>query len=215
MKITRNRIDGSVLMATIFVGLVAFAASQAFSPVPSAAIQLIENKNLIEDGQADGVETIIQVGTPGMVGDVGPQGPRGFTGPQGPQGDVGPQGEKGDQGIQGVQGEKGDKGDKGDVGEQGIQGIQGEKGDKGDVGATGATGAPGAQGPAGATGAQGPAGPVGPMGPAGTFSSSGFIESAACYSTDPKGKIPVGTLLFGTCESRGITGINITVVTKP
>jgi len=212
MKVNRNRLDGSVLMATIFVSLVTFAVSQAFSPVPSAAIQLIENKQIIEDGVVDGVETVIRVGTPGISGDVGPQGPRGPRGPQGIQGEKGEQGVQGiqgAQGVQGVQGEKGDKGDKGDLGDQGIQGPQGEKGDKG------ATGATGAQGPQGATGAQGPAGPVGPMGPAGTFSSAGFIESAACYSTDPKGKIPVGTLLFGTCESRGITGINITVVTKP
>jgi hypothetical protein len=58
-------------------------------------------------------------------------------------------------------------------------------------------------------------GPAGPAGPAGTFSSSGYVESPACYSTDPKGKVPVGTMLFGSCASHGITGINITVVTKP
>ena len=215
MKFKRNRIDGSLIMAAIFLSLVTFAASQAFSPVPSAAIQLITNKNLIEEIENEKVETIIRAGTPGISGEVGPQGPRGFVGPQGPQG------EKGEQGIQGIQGIQGEKGD------QGIQGEQGEKGDTGATGATGATGSPGSagasggqgqqgpQGVAGAPGATGAVGPMGPSGPAGTFSSAGFIESPACYSTDPKGKIPFGTMLFGKCEALGIKGIDITIVTRP
>lgn len=199
----RNRFDGVVIIFLIFIGLVAISAAQALSPTPSAAIQLITNKNLIEETQGEDPQTVIVAGTPGLSGDIGPRGPRGFVGPQGPQGDQGIQGiqgEKGEQGIQGIQGEKGELGD------QGIQGPQGDKGDKGD------TGSQGPQGPAGATG---PVGPMGPAGPTGTFNSAGFIESPACYSTDPKGKIPVGTMLFGTCASHGITGINITVVTKP
>jgi hypothetical protein len=203
MKFKRNRIDGSLIMAAIFLSLVTFAASQAFSPVPSAAIQLITNKNLIEEIENEKVETIIRAGTPGISGEVGPQGPRGFVGPQGPQG------EKGEQGIQGVQGEKGEPGDRG------IQGEQGEKGDTGAIGATGSSGGAGPQGPQGPQGATGAVGPMGPSGPAGTFSSAGFIESPACYSTDPKGKIPVGTMLFGRCSSLGINGINIILVTKP
>lgn len=199
----RNKFDGVVIIFLIFIGLVAISAAQALSPTPSAAIQLITNKNLIEETQGEDPQTVIVAGTPGLSGDIGPRGPRGFVGPQGPQGDQGIQGiqgEKGEQGIQGIQGEKGELGD------QGIQGPQGDKGDKGD------TGSQGPQGPAGATG---PVGPMGPAGPTGTFNSAGFIESPACYSTDPKGKIPVGTMLFGTCASHGITGINITVVTKP
>ena len=90
-----------------------------------------------------------------------------------------------------------------------VLGGVGAKGDKGD------TGAQGPQGPQGPSGSTGPVGPMGPAGPTGTFNSAGFIESPACYSTDPKGKIPVGTMIFGTCVSQGITGINITVVTKP
>ncbi len=208
----RNRFDGVVIIFLIFIGLVAISAAQALSPTPSAAIQLITNKNLIEETQGDDPETVILAGTPGLSGDLGPRGPRGFVGPQGPQG---PQGEKGEQGIQGIQGEKGEQGiqgiqgQKGELGDQGIQGPQGDKGDKGD------TGAQGPQGPQGPSGSTGPVGPMGPAGPTGTFNSAGFIESPACYSTDPKGKIPVGTMLFGTCASHGITGINITVVTKP
>ena len=211
----RNRFDGVVIIFLIFIGLVAISAAQALSPTPSAAIQLITNKNLIEETQGEDPQTVIVAGTPGVSGDLGPRGPRGFIGPQGPQGDQGIQGiqgEKGEQGIQGIQGEKGELGD------QGIQGNQGDKGEKGDTGATGATGSSGGQGPQGPQGPPGSTGPVGPMGPAGptgTFNSAGFIESPACYSTDPKGKIPVGTMLFGTCASHGITGINITVVTKP
>lgn len=205
----RNRFDGVVIIFLIFIGLVAISAAQALSPTPSAAIQLITNKNLIEETQGDDPETVILAGTPGLSGDLGPRGPRGFVGPQGPQG------EKGEQGIQGIQGEKGEQGiqgiqgQKGELGDQGIQGPQGDKGDKGD------TGAQGPQGPQGPSGSTGPIGPMGPAGPTGTFNSAGFIESPACYSTDPKGKIPVGTMLFGTCASHGITGINITVVTKP
>ncbi len=205
----RNRFDGVVIIFLIFIGLVAISAAQALSPTPSAAIQLITNKNLIEETQGDDPETVILAGTPGLSGDLGPRGPRGFVGPQGPQG------EKGEQGIQGIQGEKGEQGiqgiqgQKGELGDQGIQGPQGDKGDKGD------TGAQGPQGPQGPSGSTGPVGPMGPAGPTGTFNSAGFIESPACYSTDPKGKIPVGTMLFGTCASHGITGINITVVTKP
>ena len=205
----RNRFDGVVIIFLIFIGLVAISAAQALSPTPSAAIQLITNKNLIEETQGDDPETMILAGTPGLSGDLGPRGPRGFVGPQGPQG------EKGEQGIQGIQGEKGEQGiqgiqgEKGELGDQGIQGPQGDKGDKGD------TGAQGPQGPQGPSGSTGPVGPMGPAGPTGTFNSAGFIESPACYSTDPKGKIPVGTMLFGTCASHGITGINITVVTKP
>ena len=208
----RNRFDGVVIIFLIFIGLVAISAAQALSPTPSAAIQLITNKNLIEETQGDDPETVILAGTPGLSGDLGPRGPRGFVGPQGPQG---PQGEKGEQGIQGIQGEKGEQGiqgiqgQKGELGDQGIQGPQGDKGDKGD------TGAQGPQGPQGPSGSTGPIGPMGPAGPTGTFNSAGFIESPACYSTDPKGKIPVGTMLFGTCASQGITGINITIVTKP
>ena len=215
MKFKRNRIDGSLIMAAIFLSLVTFAASQAFSPVPSAAIQLITNKNLTEEIENEKVETIIRAGTPGISGEVGPQGPRGFVGPQGPQGEKGEQGiqgiqgEKGEQGIQGVQGEKGEPGDRG------IQGEQGEKGDTGAIGATGSSGGAGPQGQQGPQGATGAVGPMGPSGPAGTFSSAGFIESPACYSTDPKGKIPVGTMLFGRCSSLGINGINIILVTKP
>ncbi len=209
MKVKRNRIDGSVLITVIFLSLVTFAVSQALSPVPSAAIQLVTNKNLIEDAESAGSQTIIRAGTPGIPGDVGPQGPRGFTGAQGPQGPQGEQGVQGIQGVQGVQGERGPqgeqgvKGETGMVGDQGAQGVKGEKGDKGDKGDTGATG------PQGATG------PMGPSGPSGTFNTSGFVESIACYSTDPKGKVPVGTLLFGNCESHGITGNNITIVTRP
>lgn len=205
----RNRFDGVVIIFLIFIGLVAISAAQALSPTPSAAIQLITNKNLIEETQGDDPETVILAGTPGLSGDLGPRGPRGFVGPQGPQG------EKGEQGIQGIQGEKGEQGiqgiqgQKGELGDQGIQGPQGDKGDKGD------TGAQGPQGPQGPSGSTGPVGPMGPAGPTGTFNSAGFIESPACYSTDPKGKIPVGTMLFGTCASQGITGINITIVTKP
>lgn len=205
----RNKFDGVVIIFFIFIGLVAISAAQALSPTPSAAIQLITNKNLIEETQGDDPETVILAGTPGVSGDLGPRGPRGFVGPQGPQG------EKGEQGIQGIQGEKGEQGiqgiqgQKGELGDQGIQGPQGDKGDKGD------TGAQGPQGPQGPSGSTGPVGPMGPAGPTGTFNSAGFIESPACYSTDPKGKIPVGTMLFGTCASHGITGINITVVTKP
>ena len=205
----RNKFDGVVIIFLIFIGLVAISAAQALSPTPSAAIQLITNKNLIEETQGDDPETVILAGTPGLSGDLGPRGPRGFVGPQGPQG------EKGEQGIQGIQGEKGEQGiqgiqgQKGELGDQGIQGPQGDKGDKGD------TGAQGPQGPQGPSGSTGPVGPMGPAGPTGTFNSAGFIESPACYSTDPKGKIPVGTMLFGTCASHGITGINITVVTKP
>ena len=205
----RNKFDGVVIIFFIFIGLVAISAAQALSPTPSAAIQLITNKNLIEETQGDDPETVILAGTPGVSGDLGPRGPRGFVGPQGPQG------EKGEQGIQGIQGQKGDQGiqgiqgQKGELGDQGIQGPQGDKGDKGD------TGAQGPQGPQGPSGSTGPVGPMGPAGPTGTFNSAGFIESPACYSTDPKGKIPVGTMLFGTCASHGITGINITVVTKP
>lgn len=203
MKVKRNRIDGSVLITVIFLTLVTFAVSQALSPIPSAAIQLVTTKNLIEDGQGAGSETIIRAGTPGISGDLGPQGPRGERGPQGEQG---PQGIPGSQGERGPQGEQGVKGETGMVGDQGIQGPQGEKGDKGD---TGATGPQGPQGPQGATG------PMGPSGPSGTFNTSGFVESIACYSTDPKGKVPVGTLLFGSCASHGITGNNITIVTRP
>ncbi len=203
MKVRRNRIDGSVLIAVIFLSLVTFAVSQALSPVPSAAIQLISTKNLIEDAESAGSQTIIRAGTPGISGDVGPQGPRGERGPQGVQG---LQGIQGVQGERGPQGEQGVKGETGMVGDQGIQGPQGEKGDKGD---TGATGPQGPQGPQGATG------PMGPSGPSGTFNTSGFVESIACYSTDPKGKVPVGTLLFGSCASHGITGNNITIVTRP
>lgn len=205
----RNKFDGVVIIFFIFIGLVAISAAQALSPTPSAAIQLITNKNLIEETQGDDPETVILAGTPGLSGDLGPRGPRGFVGPQGPQG------EKGEQGIQGIQGEKGEQGiqgiqgQKGELGDQGIQGPQGDKGDKGD------TGAQGPQGPQGPSGSTGPVGPMGPAGPTGTFNSAGFIESPACYSTDPKGKIPVGTMLFGTCASQGITGINITIVTKP
>ncbi len=205
----RNKFDGVVIIFFIFIGLVAISAAQALSPTPSAAIQLITNKNLIEETQGDDPETVILAGTPGVSGDLGPRGPRGFVGPQGPQG------EKGEQGIQGIQGEKGEQGiqgiqgQKGELGDQGIQGPQGDKGDKGD------TGAQGPQGPQGPSGSTGPVGPMGPAGPTGTFNSAGFIESPACYSTDPKGKIPVGTMIFGTCVSQGITGINITVVTKP
>jgi hypothetical protein len=205
----RNKFDGVVIIFFIFIGLVAISAAQALSPTPSAAIQLITNKNLIEETQGDDPETVILAGTPGLSGDLGPRGPRGFVGPQGPQG------EKGEQGIQGIQGEKGEQGiqgiqgQKGELGDQGIQGPQGDKGDKGD------TGAQGPQGPQGPSGSTGPVGPMGPAGPTGTFNSAGFIESPACYSTDPKGKIPVGTMIFGTCASQGITGINITIVTKP
>ena len=211
----RNKFDGVVIIFFIFIGLVAISAAQALSPTPSAAIQLITNKNLIEETQGDDPETVILAGTPGVSGDLGPRGPRGFVGPQGPQG------EKGEQGIQGIQGEKGDQGiqgPQGEKGDQGIQGVQGDKGEKGDTGATGASGSSGGQGPQGPqgpAGATGPVGPMGPAGPTGTFNSAGFIESPACYSTDPKGKIPVGTMLFGTCASHGITGINITIVTKP
>ena len=151
----RNKFDGVVIIFFIFIGLVAISAAQALSPTPSAAIQLITNKNLIEETQGDDPETVILAGTPGVSGDLGPRGPRGFVGPQGPQGP---------------------------------------------------------QGPSGSTG---PIGPMGPAGPTGTINSAGFSESPACYSTDPKGKIPVGTMIFGTCVSQGITGINITVVTKP
>ncbi len=208
----RNKFDGVVIIFLIFIGLVAISAAQALSPTPSAAIQLITNKNLIEETQGDDPETVIVAGTPGTSGDLGPRGPRGFVGPQGPQGEKGEQGIQGIQGIQGEKGEQGIQGEKGELGDQGIQGPQGDKGDKGDKGDTGAQGPQGPQGPAGATG---PVGPMGPAGPTGTFNSAGFIESPACYSTDPKGKIPVGTMLFGTCASHGITGINITIVTKP
>ncbi len=208
----RNKFDGVVIIFLIFIGLVAISAAQALSPTPSAAIQLITNKNLIEETQGDDPETVIVAGTPGTSGDLGPRGPRGFVGPQGPQGEKGEQGIQGIQGETGAQGIQGPQGEKGELGDQGIQGPQGDKGDKGDKGDTGAQGPQGPQGPAGATG---PVGPMGPAGPTGTFNSAGFIESPACYSTDPKGKIPVGTMLFGTCASHGITGINITIVTKP
>ena len=205
----RNKFDGVVIIFLIFIGLVAISAAQALSPTPSAAIQLITNKNLIEETQGDDPETGIVAGTPGTSGDLGPRGPRGFVGPQGPQGEKGEQGIQGIQGETGAQGIQGPQGEKGELGDQGIQGPQGDKGDKGD------TGAQGPQGPQGPAGATGPVGPMGPAGPTGTFNSAGFIESPACYSTDPKGKIPVGTMLFGTCASHGITGINITIVTKP
>lgn len=205
----RNKFDGVVIIFLIFIGLVAISAAQALSPTPSAAIQLITNKNLIEETQGDDPETVIVAGTPGTSGDLGPRGPRGFVGPQGPQGEKGEQGIQGIQGETGAQGIQGPQGEKGELGDQGIQGPQGDKGDKGD------TGAQGPQGPQGPAGATGPVGPMGPAGPTGTFNSAGFIESPACYSTDPKGKIPVGTMLFGTCASHGITGINITIVTKP
>ena len=143
MKVKRNRIDGSVLITVIFLTLVTFAVSQALSPIPSAAIQLVTTKNLIEDGQGAGSETIIRAGTPGISGDIGPQGPRGERGPQGEQGPQGIPGSQGERGPQGEQGVKGETGMVGDQGIQGIQGVQGEKGDRGDTGATGATGATG------------------------------------------------------------------------
>ncbi len=214
MKVRRNRIDGSVLIAVIFLSLVTFAVSQALSPIPSAAIQLVTTKNLIEDGQGADSQTIIRAGTPGISGDVGPQGPRGERGPQGEQG---LQGIQGVQGERGPQGEQGVKGETGMVGDQGIQGVQGEKGDKGDtgaMGATGATGAMGAMGAMGATGAQGATGPMGPSGPAGTFSSSGFVERAACIVADSKPKVPAGTIIMNSCAGAGVTGTDIVIVIK-
>jgi hypothetical protein len=230
MKI-RNVFDGVVFILVIFLSLVTLAFSQAMSPTPSAAIQLINAKSAIEgDGTEYDGTSILQIGIPGepgIRGAVGPQGPRGITGAQGEQGIQGVQGEKGEQGIQG---EKGEQGIQGAQGEQGIQGVQGEKGDTGSTGATGAPGSPGSPGSAGASGGQGPqgiqgvagtpgatgaVGPMGPVGPMGTFSSAGFVENPACYSTDPKGKIPFGTMLFGKCEELGIRGIDITIVTRP
>ncbi len=199
MKVRRNRIDGSVLIAVIFLSLVTFAVSQALSPIPSAAIQLVTTKNLIEDGQGADSQTIIRAGTPGISGDVGPQGPRGERGPQGVQG---LQGIQGVQGERGPQGEQGVKGETGMVGDQGNQGVQGEKGDKGDTGATGATGA------------QGATGPMGPSGPAGTFSSSGFVERAACIVADSKPKVPAGTIIMNSCAGAGVTGTDIVIVIK-
>ena len=75
----RNRFDGVVIIFLIFIGLVAISAAQALSPTPSAAIQLITNKNLIEETQGDDPETVILAGTPGLSGDLGPRGPRGFS----------------------------------------------------------------------------------------------------------------------------------------
>ena len=199
MKVKRNRIDGSVLITVIFLSLATFAVSQALSPIPSAAIQLVTTKNLIEDGQGAGSETIIRAGTPGISGDIGPQGPRGERGPQGEQGVKGETGMVGDQGIQGI---------------QGIQGMQGEKGDRGDTGATGATGASGATGATGASGAQGATGPMGPTGATGTFSSSGFVERAACIVADSKPKVPAGTIIMNSCAGAGVTGTDIVIVIK-
>ncbi len=208
MKVKRNRIDGSVLITVIFLTLVTFAVSQALSPIPSAAIQLVTTKNLIEDGQGAGSETIIRAGTPGISGDVGPQGPRGERGPQGEQGPQGIPGSQGERGPQGEQGVKGETGMVGDQGIQGIQGVQGEKGDKGDTGATGASGA------TGATGAQGATGPMGPTGATGTFSSSGFVERAACIVADSKPKVPAGTIIMNSCAGSGVTGTDIVIVIK-
>jgi hypothetical protein len=190
MKVKRNRIDGSVLITVIFLTLVTFAVSQALSPIPSAAIQLVTTKNLIEDGQGAGSETIIRAGTPGISGDLGPQGPRGERGPQGEQGPQGIPGSQGERGPQGEQGVKGETGMVGDQGIQGIQGVQGEKGDRGDTGATGATGA------------------------TGTFSSSGFVERAACIVADSKPKVPAGTIIMNSCAGAGVTGTDIVIVIK-
>ncbi len=197
MRNVRNRVDGSVLITVIFLALVTFAASQAFSPVPSAAIQLVESKNIIEDGQSNGSETVIRAGTPGISGDVGPQGPRGLTGERGPQGEQGVQGIPGPQGERGPQGEQGVKGETGMVGDKGIQGPEGEKGEKG------------AAGPQGATG------PMGPTGATGTFSSAGYVERAACIVSDSKPKVPAGTIILSSCADAGVTGTDVVIVVKP
>jgi hypothetical protein len=61
----------------------------------------------------------------------------------------------------------------------------------------------------------GPAGPTGPTGPAGTFSSSGFVEVRACSFLSGKEKIPVGTLIMGTCSAAGVTGTDVVIVMRP
>ena len=213
----RNRVDGTIFITVIFLLLLGFAFSQALSPTPSAAAQLIEQKSAKQIVEVDGVtyEVVQSVigpqgpsGEAGIPGTRGPQGPQGEQGEQGPQGEVGLQGPQGIQGIQGIQGEKGD---------QGIQGIQGETGTTGATGATGPAGANGATGATGATGAvgpMGPAGPVGPAGPAGSFSTSGFVERRACSFVDGKFKLPVGTLILSSCADAGVTGTDVIIVIR-
>ena len=97
----RNRLEGFSLISVVFGLLLSFAVSQAVSPSPSAAIQLIEAKASNQKGEAsvtqtDFIETIS-----------GPQGPSGAPGTSGPRGPQGIQGEQGEQGPQGLQGEDG------------------------------------------------------------------------------------------------------------
>lgn len=201
----RTRTDGVVVITIIFLGVLALAVSQALSPTPSAAAQLIEQKNTTKVYDINGAlyEVVQSV--------IGPQGPSGDVGPRGLKGDKGDQGIQGEPGPQGVQGEDGLQGPQGIQGIQGIQGEKGEQGIQGEKGETGATGATGAQGPVGPMGPQGPAGATGT---AGTFSSSGFVEIAACSFIDGKFKVPVGTLMIGTCAEVGVTGRDVAIVVR-
>jgi hypothetical protein len=56
---------------------------------------------------------------------------------------------------------------------------------------------------------------MGPTGPAGTFSSSGFVEVRACSYVSGKEKIPVGTLIMGSCATAGVTGTDVVIVMRP
>ena len=143
-------------------------------------------------------------------GATGSQGPQGATGPQGPAGPAG--GPAGPQGATGATGATGSMGPAGPAG-----GPAGPTGPMGPMGPTGLQGLPGVQGVPGLVGATGPTGatgPAGPQGPAGTFSSAGYVETAACRATNAKDKLHTGTLLFGTCASNDVTGVDLIILIK-
>jgi hypothetical protein len=146
-------------------------------------------------------------------GATGSQGPQGATGPQGPAGPAG--GPAGPQGATGATGATGSMGPAGPAG--GPAGPTGPTGPMGPMGPTGLQGLPGVQGVPGLVGATGPTGatgPAGPQGPAGTFSSAGYVETAACRATNAKDKLHTGTLLFGTCASNDVTGVDLIILIK-
>jgi hypothetical protein len=83
------------------------------------------------------------------------------------------------------------------------------------MGPAGPAGGPaGPQGLPGIQGVPGLAGATGPQGPAGTFSSAGYVETAACRATNAKDKLHTGTLLFGTCASNDVTGVDLIILIK-
>ncbi len=169
-------------------------------------------------------------GSTGAAGPAGPAGATGAAGPAGPAGATGAAGPAGPIGNTGPAGPAGATGATGSAGTPGTNGLDGKTVLNGTSNPTGGTGVNGdfyintttsqifgpkaggvwpsgvsLVGPAGTTGAAGPAGPIGNTGPAGPAGATGATGSAGTPGTNGlDGK----TVLNGTSNPTGGTGVN-------